>query len=132
MNISSIVFRRFSRNRLSLTALFAVFAIIALALLAGIISPRDPMAIDVHNVLSPPSLAHPFGTDELGRDVLSRMIWGSRVSLKVGFIAVSLAILVGTIVGSIAGFYGGKIDALLVHFSENVYNFSTGSFSISL
>jgi peptide/nickel transport system permease protein len=125
MNISSIVFRRFSRNRLSLTALFAVFAIITLAVFAGVISPRDPMAIDVHNVLSPPSWAHPFGTDELGRDVLSRMIWGSRVSLKVGFIAVGLAILVGTIVGSVAGFYGGKIDALLMRFVDIMLAFPT-------
>lgn len=125
MKISAIVFRRFSRNRLSLAALFAVLAIIAVALLAGIISPRNPMAIDVHNVLSPPSLSHPFGTDELGRDVLSRMIWGSRVSLQVGFIAVGIAILVGTIVGSLAGFYGGKIDALLMRFVDIMLAFPT-------
>ncbi len=125
MNISSIVFRRFSRNRLSLTALFAVFAIIVMALLAGIVSPRNPMAIDVHNVLSPPSPSHPFGTDELGRDVLSRMIWGSRVSLKVGFIAVGLAILMGTLVGAVAGFYGGKVDALLMRFVDIMLAFPT-------
>jgi len=125
MNIPSIVFRRFSRNRLSLAALLVVFSIITLALLAGIVSPRDPMAIDVHNVLSPPTWAHPFGTDELGRDVLSRMIWGSRVSLKVGFIAVGLAILLGTIIGSVAGFYGGKTDALLMRFVDIMLAFPT-------
>ena len=118
MNITSIVSRRFSRNRLSLAALTVVAIIILVALCASVISPRNPMAIDVHNVLSPPSVAHPFGTDELGRDVLSRMIWGSRVSLKVGFVAVGLAILVGTLIGSIAGFYGGKVDALLMRFVD--------------
>jgi len=118
MNITSIVSRRFSRNRLSLAALTVVAVIIFIALCASVISPRNPMAIDVHNVLSPPSVAHPFGTDELGRDVLSRMIWGSRVSLKVGFVAVGLAILVGTLIGSIAGFYGGKVDALLMRFVD--------------
>jgi peptide/nickel transport system permease protein len=110
---------------LSLVALLVVVAIITTALFAAFISPRDPMAIDVHNVLSPPSAAHPFGTDELGRDVLSRMIWGSRVSLKVGFIAVGLAILVGTIIGSTAGFYGGKVDAILMRFVDIMLAFPT-------
>ena len=125
MNITSIVSRRFSRNRLSLAALTVVAVIIFIALCASVISPRNPMAIDVHNVLSPPSVAHPFGTDELGRDVLSRMIWGSRVSLKVGFVAVGLAILVGTLIGSIAGFYGGKVDALLMRFVDIMLAFPT-------
>jgi len=125
MNITSIVSRRFSRNRLSLAALAVVAVIIFVALCASVISPRNPMAIDVHNVLSPPSVAHPFGTDELGRDVLSRMIWGSRVSLKVGFIAVGLAILVGTLIGSIAGFYGGRVDALLMRFVDIMLAFPT-------
>jgi len=125
MNITSIVSRRFSRNRLSLAALTVVAVIIVIALCASVISPRNPMAIDVHNVLSPPSVAHPFGTDELGRDVLSRMIWGSRVSLKVGFVAVGLAILVGTLIGSIAGFYGGKVDALLMRFVDIMLAFPT-------
>ena len=125
MNISSIVFRRFSRNRLSLAALGVVVVIIFIALFASVVSPVNPTIIDVHNVLSPPSVAHPFGTDELGRDVLSRMIWGSRVSLKVGFVAVGLAILVGTLIGSIAGFYGGKVDALLMRFVDIMLAFPT-------
>ena len=125
MNILHIIFRRFSRNRLSLAALMVVIAIISIALFAAVIAPRDPMAIDVHNVISPPSVTHPFGTDELGRDVLSRMIWGSRVSLKVGFVAVGLAIIVGTLIGSIAGFYGGKVDAILMRFVDIMLAFPT-------
>jgi peptide/nickel transport system permease protein len=125
MKITSIVSRRFSRNRLSLAALVLVGVIIFVALFASVIAPINPMAIDVHNVLSPPTVAHPFGTDELGRDVLSRMIWGSRVSLKVGFVAVGLAILVGTFIGSIAGFYGGKVDALLMRFVDIMLAFPT-------
>ncbi|HXX54016.1 MAG TPA: ABC transporter permease [Thermodesulfovibrionales bacterium] len=125
MNISSIVFKRFSRNRLSLVALAVVAAIIFVALFASVIAPINPTIIDVHNVLSPPSMAHPFGTDELGRDVLSRMIWGSRVSLKVGFVAVGLAIFMGTLIGSTAGFYGGKVDALLMRFVDIMLAFPT-------
>jgi len=125
VNISSIVFKRFSRNRLSLVALAVVAAIIFVALFASVIAPINPTIIDVHNVLSPPSMAHPFGTDELGRDVLSRMIWGSRVSLKVGFVAVGLAIFMGTLIGSTAGFYGGKVDALLMRFVDIMLAFPT-------
>ena len=66
----------------------------------------------------PPSLQHPLGTDELGRDVLSRMIWGSRISLKVGFVAVGIAIFIGVIVGAVAGYYGGWVDAVLMRFVD--------------
>ncbi len=78
-----------------------------------------------YNVLSPPSLSHPLGTDELGRDVLSRMIWGARVSLKVGFIAVGIAIAIGTLIGSFAGFYGGVVDAVLMRFVDIMLAFPT-------
>ncbi len=81
-----------------------VLLLITVSILAPFIAPYDPTAIDVHNVLSPPSKKHLFGTDELGRDLLSRIIWGSRVSLKVGFVAVGIAILIGIIIGAIAGF----------------------------
>ncbi|NTU43474.1 MAG: ABC transporter permease, partial [Nitrospirales bacterium] len=87
--------------------------------------PQDPSAIDVYNVLSPPTTAHLFGTDELGRDLLSRMIWGSRASLKVGFIAVGIAISIGTLIGSLAGYYGGKLDAILMRFVDIMLAFPT-------
>lgn len=125
MRLSKIIWARFSRNKLSLTGAAVVIALISAALLAAVISPYDPMTINVHNVLSPPSLKHPFGTDDLGRDVLSRIIWGSRVSLSVGIVAVGLAILIGIIIGSIAGYYGGLIDAILMRFVDIMLAFPT-------
>lgn len=125
MRLAKIIWARFSRNKLSLTGAAIVIALISAALLAPVISPYDPMTINVHNVLSPPSLEHPFGTDDLGRDVLSRIILGSRVSLSVGFVAVGLAILIGIIIGSVAGYYGGIIDAILMRFVDIMLAFPT-------
>jgi len=125
VRLFKVLWRRFSRNRLALTGAIIVVLLIVVAIFADIISPYDPMAIDVHNVLSPPSRAHPFGTDDLGRDVLSRMLYGSRVSLRVGFVAVGLAMMVGVIIGSIAGFYGGKVDAILMRFVDIMLAFPT-------
>lgn len=125
MGISRIVWRRFARNRLSLLGLGIVAALITAALLAPFIAPYDPLRIDVRAVLSPPSAGHPFGTDELGRDVLSRMIWGSRISLKVGFLAVGISLLIGTAIGAAAGFYGGRVDPVLMRFVDIMLAFPT-------
>ncbi|MBI5213185.1 MAG: ABC transporter permease [Nitrospirae bacterium] len=120
-----IIWHRFKKNPLSVTGLAIILSLAAVALFAPVLSPHEPTKIDVYNVLSPPSSNHPFGTDELGRDLLSRMIWGSRASLKVGFIAVGIAISIGTILGAIAGYYGGKIDALLMRFVDIMLAFPT-------
>lgn len=87
-------------------------ALVALA--APVLSPYDPQAPNVHSILMPPSSAHLLGTDELGRDLLSRMIWGSRISLSVGFVSVGIMLLIGVTVGSLAGYYGGWTDSLLM------------------
>ncbi|OGP75108.1 MAG: peptide ABC transporter permease, partial [Deltaproteobacteria bacterium RBG_13_58_19] len=84
------------------------------SLLAPWLAPFDPGFIDLQSVLMPPNAQHWLGTDPLGRDVLSRIIYGSRVSLKVGFVAVGLATLVGLMIGSLAGFYGGWVDQVLM------------------
>lgn len=120
-----IIGKRFLRNRLSAIGAITVVLLIVISILAPSIAPYDPTTIDVHNVLSPPNRAHPLGTDELGRDVLSRIIWGSRVSLRVGFVAVGIAIMIGTIIGAIAGFYGRKVDALLMRFVDIMLAFPT-------
>ncbi|MCX8069271.1 MAG: ABC transporter permease [Thermodesulfovibrionales bacterium] len=120
-----IIFRRFCRNTLSVVGLAIIVLFAVVALLAPVIAPYEPTKIDVNNVLSPPDLRHPFGTDELGRDVLSRIIWGARASLKVGFIAVGIAITIGIVIGSIAGYYGGKIDAILMRFVDMMLAFPT-------
>jgi peptide/nickel transport system permease protein len=120
-----IIFRRFRKNALAVAGLVVIVVLAAVAVAAPLVAPHDPTGIDVYNVLSPPTLTHPLGTDELGRDVLSRMIWGSRVSLKVGFIAVGIAIIIGTLVGSLAGFYSGIVDAVLMRFVDIMLAFPT-------
>jgi len=125
MTIKRLILKRFVKNKLAVVGALSVIVLSLLSVLAPAIAPFEPTAIDIENVLSPPSLSHPFGTDELGRDVLSRMLWGGRVSLKVGFIAVGISIFIGTIIGSIAGFYGGKIDAVLMRFVDIMLAFPT-------
>jgi peptide/nickel transport system permease protein len=125
MKLSTIIIRRFSRNKLAVVGAVTVLFLICISLLAPVISPYDPTTIDVYNVLSPPSKTHVLGTDELGRDLLSRIIWGSRVSLKVGFVAVGIALLIGSIIGAVAGFYGGKVDAILMRLVDIMLAFPT-------
>ena len=108
----------FYKNKLALTGCGIVILLFVVSLLAPALAPYDPGAIDLKNVLAPPSGEHWFGTDQLGRDVLSRMIWGARISLKVGFVATGLAILIGMILGAVAGFYGGWIDAVIMRFVD--------------
>ena len=91
---------------------------VAAALGAPWIAPHDPVAPAIETVLQPPSQAHPFGTDELGRDVLSRVVYGSRVSLGVGVVAVGIAATIGTAGGLVAGFYGGRWDAAVMRATD--------------
>lgn len=125
MRLLRVIGKRFSRNRLSVIGAVIVLLLITISLLAPVIAPYNPTAIDVYNVLSPPSKTHLLGTDDLGRDLLSRIIWGSRVSLKVGFVAAGIAIMIGVIIGSVSGFYGGKIDAILMRFVDIMLAFPT-------
>ncbi|MCK7507300.1 MAG: ABC transporter permease [Desulfobacterales bacterium] len=115
----------FYKNKLALTGCGIVLLLFVVSLLAPVIAPYDPGAIDLKNVLAPPSGHHWFGTDQLGRDVLSRMIWGARISLKVGFVATGLAILIGMILGAVAGYYGGWIDATIMRFVDVMLCFPT-------
>jgi peptide/nickel transport system permease protein len=95
-----------------------VCALIGIALLAPWIAPNNPTDIDVDRILEGPSKNNPLGTDELGRDVLSRMLYGARISLAVGFVAVGIAALIGIIVGAVSSYYGGWIDTLIMRFVD--------------
>jgi len=106
--------RAFRRNRLALIGGVVVVVLAALALLAPAIAPWDPNRPDVKKILDAPSRAHPLGTDQLGRDVLSRMLYGARVSLAVGFVSVGIATLIGIALGAAAGYHGGTIDAMVM------------------
>lgn len=110
----SIFWPRIRRNRLALFGGSVVLALFIVSLLAPLISPFDPSAINAYTVLSPPSWHHWFGTDELGRDVFSRVLYGSRVSLKVGFVAVGIAVSIGTVIGLVSGYFSGLVDSALM------------------
>lgn len=111
---SSPAFRHLAGNRLALFGGILVFLVFMVAFLAPLIATHGPSEINIRNILMGPSLGHPFGTDELGRDVLSRMIYGARVSLKVGFMAVGIATIIGVLLGAAAGYYGGYVDSAIM------------------
>jgi peptide/nickel transport system permease protein len=106
--------RRFSRSASGLAGGTVLLLLLLAATFAGLVSPYDPVKQDFRIEREPPSFAHPMGTDEFGRDVLSRVIWGGRVSLQAGAIAASIALLVGSVLGMIAAYYGGRADALIM------------------
>src|SRR5215470_10426222 len=97
-------------NPLAAIGVLLIVILVTFALFAPWLAPQDPAAIDLPGRLTPPSRAHWFGTDELGRDILSRVIYGARVSMLVGSCVVVVSLALGLIIGSIAGFYGGGID----------------------
>ena len=119
----SVFWRQFRRNQLAVAGGVIVLLLGLLALFAPLLAPYDPGAYDTKQILLPPGTAHWFGTDQLGRDVLSRMLYGSRISMAVGFISVGIAVVVGTLLGTVAGFYGGRVDELLMRFVDLMLNF---------
>jgi peptide/nickel transport system permease protein len=117
--------KRFLKNGTAVAGSVVVLALFVVSLLAPWLAPYDPNAIDLTQVLMPPSGVHPFGTDPLGRDVFSRMIWGAGISLKVGFVATGIAILIGTVLGALAGYYGSWADTVIMRFVEIMLCFPT-------
>ena len=112
---------------LSLAALLVVTAVAA-----DWLAPADPYKVDIAHVMEPPSAGHPFGTDYLGRDVLSRVIHGGRISLAIGVIAVLISGVIGTVIGSLAGFVGGWIDEVLMRLTDIVFAFPTALFAMAV
>ena len=107
-------------NRLSLTGGIILLLLAVVAVAAPWIAPHDPLHVNLPEALLGPSGAHLLGTDQLGRDVLSRLIYGTRISLLIGFIAVGISVVIGMTVGAIAGFYGGWVDAALMRFVDTL------------
>jgi peptide/nickel transport system permease protein len=116
---------RFIRHRLGLTGAMVVLLLFIVSLAAPVLSPYDPSYIDIQSILEPPSYEHPLGTDQLGRDVLSRIIWGGRISLMVGFVAVGIATVVGVFLGAMAGYYAGYVDTIIMRFVDIMLCFPT-------
>ncbi|HOG17177.1 MAG TPA: ABC transporter permease [Syntrophales bacterium] len=125
MEMHSDFWERFRANRMALAGSVLVLLLFVVSLFAPWISPYDPEAIDLKLVLAEPGWAHPFGTDQLGRDVLSRMIWGAQISLKVGFVATGIAVLIGIVLGALAGYYGRWVDTTIMRFVDIMLCFPT-------
>ncbi len=112
------VFYRMSKNKLAMLGLLIILILFIMAIFADVISPYSYDTTDLDNQFAGPSISHWFGQDEFGRDILSRIIYGSRISLKVGFISVGIALVLGSILGSMAGYFGGKIDTMIMRFID--------------
>jgi len=141
-----LVYRRFLRNRVALTGFWTVVVLYCVALLAPLLAPHDPnrqvdivrtrylppgsawaateaSAARAGSADEPTHLSFPLGTDKFGRDILSRMIYGSRISLSIGFVAVGIAVTLGTLLGAIAGYFGGRADWLIMRLVDVLYAF---------
>lgn len=103
----------FKKNKFGMFCLFVVAFLVLVAIFAPLLAPYDPDAQELTNALQAPSMAHPFGTDEFGRDLLSRVIYGCRISLSVGVVSQAIALVIGFLAGVFAGYFGGKVDAII-------------------
>jgi peptide/nickel transport system permease protein len=119
-----VVWERLKQNRMALFGGLIVLVMFLCAALAGLI-PGDPTEINIKQALLSPGGDHLLGTDDLGRDVLLRMLYGARISLLVGFVAVGISTLLGILVGALAGFYGGWVDAVVMRFVDIMLCFPT-------
>jgi len=105
-------------NRLTLFGAAIILILSIIAIFAPFIAPYDPTMINIEEALMVPSSSHLLGTDQLGRDIFSRMVYGTRISLSIGLIAVGIAAIIGVALGSIAGYFGGKVDSIIMRFVD--------------
>jgi ABC-type dipeptide/oligopeptide/nickel transport system permease subunit len=115
--------RRFARNRGAVFGLAVFLGVVVMALFAGALAPYDPLLQGVGPANEGPSWAHWAGTDSFGRDMLSRIVYGARIALAVGVVAVLLAMLVGVTLGLVAGYYGGLADVLIMRVMDGLFAF---------
>jgi peptide/nickel transport system permease protein len=114
----STVWQTFSRNKLAVIGLcFILFWVIA-AILAPHVAPYDPLALNFADKMLPPCASHPLGTDQYGRDVLSRILYGARISIWCGVISVGISLVIGTVLGGIAGYYGGLASIIIMRIMD--------------
>jgi peptide/nickel transport system permease protein len=115
--------RRLRRSATAMVGMLIVAGLLLVAALAGVLAPQSPIVSDQNSTFARPSWDHPFGTDQLGRDMLSRVIHGSRISLTIGLASVLLALFVGVPLGMVAGFYGGRLDSLVMRAMDLILAF---------
>lgn len=106
------------RNKIFIFGGLIILALVIIAIFAPLIAPYETGAIDIEDALEAPCLEHFFGTDMLGRDIFSRMVFATRIALSIGLIAVGIATMIGLFLGSIAGYSGGKIDSIIMRFTD--------------
>ena len=121
--LQKIIFSNINRNLLLFLGAAIVLFFIIVAIFAPFIATYDPSATNLKGIFLPPSSKHFFGTDDIGRDVFSRVVYGSRVSLFVGFIAVGISLIIGVILGLASGYYGGKVDSIIMRFTDIMLSF---------
>ena len=109
---------RFRRNKVSVASALVIFLTAGLAATASLVAPYGPLAQDLANNYAGPSLEHPLGTDDLGRDIWSRLLFGARISLGIAFSSVGLALVAGTILGLVAAYHGGLVDSVLMRIMD--------------
>jgi peptide/nickel transport system permease protein len=124
--------RRLRRSKVVLACAVYLLLMVVVALAAPLIAPNDPLAMAPRERFQGPSRAHPCGTDEFGRDVCSRLIYGARISLEVGVISVGIALIVGASLGLVAGYYGGLIDAVIGRVMDVMFAFPAILLAIAL
>lgn len=117
------LWRRFLRNKLAVVGLVMVAIVFLAAVAAPLIAPQDPKLQDLSNTLAEPSSEHWFGTDENGRDQLSRVIYGTRIAVTVGLAAILLALVIGVVLGSLSGYLGGAWDAVIMRVADVFFAF---------
>ena len=123
--LRTVFLPRLACNRFSVAGACVVLLLLLAAFCAPLLVPYSPYKINAWAVLEPPSLKHWFGTDDLGRDVFSRMVYGARISLLVGFVAAGISVLIGMVVGLLAGYYGKAVDTVLMRFVDIMLCFPT-------
>jgi peptide/nickel transport system permease protein len=127
-----IVLGKLLRNRLAVAGAVILMLMTVLSLLAPMLAPWDQNKIDLFNIESPPSGEHPLGTDELGRDVLSRLLYGGRISIMVGICATLMQVVIGSLLGMMAGFFGKAVDIVIMRICDIVMCFPFYAIAISL
>jgi peptide/nickel transport system permease protein len=117
-------FRTFTRNKGALIGTFILLVLAVAAIFAPLLSPYDPSAQDLSSAFLAPSVAHPFGTDDLGQDILARIMYGGRYTLAIGAVAVSIAALIGVPLGLISGYAGGAADMVIQRITDILLSFN--------
>jgi len=123
ITLGRLIVRQFFRHRLAVISMVVFLIIVGVTVFAPLLAPYDPAYIDPMVFDEAPTQAHPLGTDRVGRDVLSRLIYGGRVSLSVGVVAVLIFVTIGTVLGALAGYYGGIVDSGISRFVDVVLSF---------